>query len=247
MYNLTESEIVHWTNEINGVHNIDELHKVALSAKRINHPYIHQLIGFNYFVRNEKESARVHLLECVKLCLDNYSTIKNTFFIDSLGSSLFALIRIDKNKLIANNNLWLKYFTTSYYSLSLAINNLDIAFDTYRNRAILLEDNEDILPMFIIKHIGIGTTPEELIISDFYSSHRDAIIVGATGLSNMNLNNVQKILDNSGNLNIMGKDLDEWNLAKLNTLIEQKHAQVFKSLTKEYHNVYHLNKNDLIL
>ncbi len=240
-----QSDAVYWTNKLNGVSDTYELDNIVSSAKLIKHPYIYHIIGFNYFTRKQREKAKLYLNECVRLCLENYNLIKENLFIDSLGSSLFLLTIINKSSLENNRELWIKYVLTSYYSLTKAISVLPVAFDTYRNRALLFEENSDILTIPLFKYVGMGTLPDTFIFSDYYSALQDAGKVGAMEMVSKNSNEVQDFLNNS-DIEIQGRSLNEWNLKEVNEVFKRHHQTFINGLSVDYFAKYHLNKNELI-
>ena len=167
-------------NEIASCQDIDYLDELAETYGRVNHPQIGYRIGEMYLILDYKERGVEHLINSACFGLDPRNEYLVTGYANSIGHSIWYLIKHYNYKQEFDEYKY-KLYCTAYFILSQCIAGMgNSAYNSLRTRALMIDNfDQSIVNKVLAKYYysGDDLCTQMLSMSDyFYASlgFRDA-------------------------------------------------------------------------
>lgn len=227
---MLENEIRILANDIHKSHNIQDLLLLEEKYKDLNTPYKAYIFGVSYLIKGDKSKALYWFLDAVKNIIikkPENEYLNSIYHNDAIGSSLFY-IAVHFNEIIFKKDFKYNLVVNAYFYLSYSIKNIGInAYESYLNRAKLIEKYQNDRILFSPRFLDNHNYPEVFILSDYYFSSKGYEKYGYSELADENLrksNQIHCILDD---MVIGGKDADEYSLDEISKLGKLRHEHIF--------------------
>ncbi len=155
-------------------HDIDTLNKLAAKYGKVAHPNIGFRLAETYLILNSKESAIDHLVNSSCFGLDPRSVFLATGYADSIGQSMWKLIKLF-DFTTEFDTFKYKIYCSAYYCLSQCIASMGVdACDSLRTRGHMIDRfDKKIVYKMLAKYFDDGDGPCTQILSAsdyFYAS-----------------------------------------------------------------------------
>jgi hypothetical protein len=220
-------EILTYYNQIvANIDNYNELQKLYSKISNYNHPQINYGFGFGFLNFKDMINAKTTLINGVKYGLKYPCPLYDTLYIDAVAQCIYLLLA----DFSIDNNIAIKLTSLAYVYLSNCIENYsEDCFDSYKTRAMLLNENDMITNSIIMDNVGLGKLKEPYIISDFYFASQ---ISGSPHHSA--LNSARKIHQWLEDISVGGKDADEYTLQEMADFGKKRHLLLYITLANKY-------------
>ena len=219
------------------INQCNEKYQVSIlydKYKHHNHPYIFYCVANKFLILKCYQEAKEPLLEASRFGNKYPSEFyDNMYLSDCVGQCLSNLAIYYSFKQSEAE----KITSLAYLFLSKCINlvennpNPNVAYDSLRTRARLLNDNNnDFAVQSLIFNLGLAILREPFVISDFYYCS----IANESPFNESE--SARRIHYSLEDISISGKDADEYTLEEMAIIGKRRHNQLFHILEEKYIN-----------
>jgi len=228
------------TTDLLNCNSKDQVNLIKKRYEAYNHPYKYYILGSAYDLHNDNQNAFHNYLNAAKFGIVYPNDFYNTYFSDSIGSSLYYLLkRYNYNQL--NAEIIRKMFFISYIYLTDTIHfaqKLNIkAFESLENRAYLLAKFEHGYSQLLCgEYLNPFTFGNVLFISDFYYAFEAYQEKGDIHRANILFENAKKIHNSLEDVNIEGIPASEYSLPEIADKGRDRHEFINQNIQRPFFN-----------
>ena len=232
---MERNELISFTNDVSRVKSVEDLYFLEKKYSNFSNPYKDYLIGFSYMNNDDDFNSFKCFVNAAEKGIREPKKYIGSIYSDSIGSSIsHILTKFQSEKL--DSDIRYNLLVNSYFFLSSSINDLGItAYESYKNRAELLNKYEDDLTFaLIINYLGIGSIPKVLIMSDYFFASQGYIKHGISDLSQLCLKKSVNLYNWLEDISINGKAADSYSIEEISNIGKNRHEIIYKKLSKDF-------------
>jgi hypothetical protein len=218
------------------INQCNEKHQLSLlydKYKYHNHPYIFYCVANKFLILKCYQEAKDPLLEAVRFGNKYPSEFYDDMYLsDCVGQCLSNLViyySFEQSEAEKITSLAYLFLSKCIDLVENSRNPHNVAHDSLRTRARLLNDNENPFAVqSLMLNLGLAILREPFVISDFYYCS----IVNGAPLNE--LANARRIHYSLEDISIAGKDADDYTLEEMAILGKHRHKELFQVLEEKY-------------
>ena len=201
--------------------------------KHHNHPYIFYCVANKFLILKCYQEAKEPLLEAARFGNKYPSEFyDNMYLSDCVGQCLSNLViyySFEQSEAEKITSLAYLFLSKCIDLVENSLNTNNVAHDSLRTRARLLNDNENPFAVqSLILNLGLGVLREPFVISDYYYCS-----ISSESPFNM-LESARKTHAWLEDISVAGKDADDYTLEEMAILGKHRHKKLFQVLEEKY-------------
>jgi hypothetical protein len=224
---FTKPEVMNLFNiqdEIHSCHDNQTLSRLISKYGSSNNPDTLYHLGVRCFLQDKKEDAFNILKKGASYGLKVPNEYLDSIFSDSIGQCFFHI----SNTLKKGTE---KDFVYAYFYLSNCTRLSKDSYDSFKSRAILINENPLYSTRLISDYLGLSAIKDPLVIADYYYAGQ-GFDDNPREKSNCR-NRAQSMHQRLEDLTVAGRDADEYSLAEMALVGEARHNAIYTKLLND--------------